>query len=213
MEPHRNGETLTVVRHSIVSHALTALRECDTSTVEFRAAARVIARALAYEATRHLPLESVRIETPMEITDGARLTARVVAAPILRAGLGMLDGFLDIVPTAATGFIGLRRDEETLQPYEYYRNLPDLAGAHLFLLDPMLATGGSIVAALRALPLESAASVSVLGIIAAPEGVRGVAAEFPAIPIYVASLDRCLNERGYILPGLGDAGDRLCATL
>ncbi len=211
-EPPRAG-TLRVIGHSMVAEALGTLRNRHSSAVEFRVAAHGIARALAYEATRDLPLESVTIETPMESTTAARVAARVVAVPVLRAGLAMLPAFQEVVPAAATGFVGLRRDERTLQPYEYYRNLPDLQGAHLFLLDPMLATGGSILAALRALPAGAAASISVLSIIAAPEGTDAVAAEFPEVQLHVAALDRCLNEHGFILPGLGDAGDRLCQTL
>lgn len=206
-------ESLRVIRHSVVADALGMLRRHDSSTVEFRLATHTLARALAYEATRDLPVESIDIETPMEPTTAHRIAAKVIAAPILRAGLGMLQGFLDVIPTAATGFVGLKRNEETLLPHEYYRNFPELAGSHLFLLDPMLATGGSIRAVLRGLPLESIASVSILSIIAAPEGVRDLASEFPETVIYTASLDRCLNECGYILPGLGDAGDRLCQTL
>jgi uracil phosphoribosyltransferase len=204
---------LRVIRHSTVAEALGRMRRRDTSTVEFRAAAHQIARALAYEATRNLPLSELEVETPLERVRIASLSGRIVATPILRAGLGMLQGFLDVVPTAATGYIGLRRNEETLLPYEYYRNLPDLTGAHLFLLDPMLATGGSINAALAALPLESIETVSILSIIAAPEGVGAVAAAYPDVSIYTASLDRALDANGFIRPGLGDAGDRLCETL
>lgn len=206
-------DALHVIQHSAVATALSMIRSRATSMMEFRSSVRSIARALAYEATRSLPLERIEIETPMEPTEGARLATRVVAVPILRAGLGMLDGFLDIVPDAATGFIGLRRDEATLQPVEYYRKVPSIDSASLFLLDPMLATGGSVLAALRQLPLGHSAGVTVLSIIAAPEGVGAVSSEFPGVTIYTASLDRCLNERGYILPGLGDAGDRLCDAL
>lgn len=213
MNPVMNGADVNVVRHSVVADALRTMRSEETSTVEFRTATRMIARALAYEGTRHLPLATVNINTPLEPVEAGKLTDRVVAAPILRAGLGMLDGFLDVVPGAATGFIGLKRNEETLTPYEYYRNLPNLDEAHLFLLDPMLATGGSILASLRALPLERLASISLLSIIGAPEGIRAVTTEFPSLTIHIASIDRCLNEHGFILPGLGDAGDRLCATL
>lgn len=213
METTTNGNLVNVVQHSVVADALRVMRSRETSTVEFRTATRIVARALTHEATRHLPLASVNINTPLEPVEAGKLTDRIVATPILRAGLGMLDGFLDVVPTAAAGFIGLRRNEQTLVPYEYYRNLPSLEGAHLFFLDPMLATGGSILAALRALPMDSLASVSLLSIIGAPEGVHAVTSEFPSLSLYIASIDRCLNEHGFILPGLGDAGDRLCATL
>ncbi len=203
---------LTIVAHSAVADALTVMRRRDTTTVDFRARARTIARALAYEATRDLPLETIPIETPMGSFHGSALRARVIATPILRAGLGMLEGFLDIVPAAATGFIGLKRNEETLLPYEYYRNVPDLAGAHFYLLDPMLATGGSTLAALAALPLDIPASITLVTIICAPEGVRAVNAAHPNVRIFTAALDERLNDIGYIVPGLGDAGDRLCDT-
>lgn len=202
-----------ILRHSVVADAIGVMRGHASSSVQFRNATRQISRALAYEATRNLPLESVTVETPLEQTAAGALVCRVIAVPILRAGLWMLDGFLDIIPQAAAGFIGLRRNEQTLVPHEYYRNLPDVSGAHLFLLDPMLATGGSITAALAALPLEEAASVSLLSIIAAPEGVQAVTTRFANARLYIAALDRQLNDQGYILPGLGDAGDRLCDTL
>jgi uracil phosphoribosyltransferase len=205
-------DTLRIVRHSMVGDALGVLRSRSTPIVEFRARARMIARALAYESTRELPVEPVDVETPLCTTAVDQLRARVIATPILRAGLGMLDGFLDVVPTAATGFIGLKRDEQTLLPKEYYRNYPDPTGAHFFLLDPMLATGGSVLAALRSLSFEAIASVTLLSIIAAPEGVAAVSTEFPSVRIFTASLDERLNEFGFIVPGLGDAGDRLCDT-
>jgi uracil phosphoribosyltransferase len=205
-------QSLTIIRHSAVADALTVLRCRDTTTVDFRARARTIARALAYEATRDLPVEERAIETPMGAFTGIALRTRVIATPILRAGLGMLDGFLDIIPAAATGFIGLKRNEETLLPYEYYRNIPDPRGAHFFLLDPMLATGGSAVAALGSLPLDRIASVTLVTIICAPEGVAAVSRAFPQVKIFTASLDERLNDIGYIVPGLGDAGDRLCDT-
>ena len=182
------------IDHPIVADALRVMRSEMSSTVEFRTATRLIARALAYEATRRLPLAVVNINTPLEPVEAGMLADRVIATPIHRAGLGMLDGFLDIVPTAAAGFIGLKRNEQTLLPYEYYRNLPSLAGAHLFILDPMLATGGSVLAALDALPQdrpgELPASISLLSIIAAPEGVRAVTSKYPSAAIHIASIDR-----------------------
>ncbi len=205
--------TLTVVRHSAVEAAVTMLRRRETPAQEFRAATRTVARALAYEATRDLPLEEAGIETPVAPTSGSVLSCRVIAVPILRAGLGMLDGFIDMLPTVAVGFVGMRRDEETLLPHEYYRNVPDPVGAHLFLLDPMLATGGSVVAALGKLPVDKAASTSLLSVIAAPEGVAAVARAFPGVRIFTGALDDRLNEHGYIVPGLGDAGDRLWDTI
>lgn len=206
------GTRAKILDHSAVADALAVMRASDSPAIAFRGAVRLIARALAYEATRHLPLMEVEIETPLERTAAKRLCGRIVAAPILRAGLWMLDGFLDIVPSAVAGFIGLRRNESTLAPEEYYRNVPNLAGAHLFLLDPMLATGGSIVAALEGLPLENVASVSVLSMIGAPEGVARVSEAYPDVTLHLAAVDRQLSDIGYILPGLGDAGDRLCGT-
>ena len=181
--------------------------------MEFRRQSRVIARALAYEATRFLPFCPAPVETPIMTTLGGSVVAPVVAIPVLRAGLGMLDGFLEIVPRASTGYVGMRRDEQTLLPHEYYRNLPPIDGAHLFLLDPMLATGGSICAALSGLDMRLTASCSLLSIIAAPEGVACVQERFPQVGIWVAALDSGLNEHGFIVPGLGDAGDRLWGTL
>ncbi len=213
MQSQLQIESLRVINHSAVAEAVGTLRRHDSLAAEFHRAAHYIARALAHEATRDLPVDIIRIETPMEPTTASRIQARVVAAPILRAGIGMLQGFMEIIPGAAIGFIGLRRDEQTLLPSEYYTKLPELTGAHMFLLDPMLATGGSILAALRSLPTEQIASISLLSIIAAPEGVHAVSAEFPEVRIHVAALDRALNDVGFILPGLGDAGDRLCQTL
>ncbi|HVZ39110.1 MAG TPA: uracil phosphoribosyltransferase [Candidatus Kapabacteria bacterium] len=202
-----------VLSHSVVADAIRVMRMQESDAIQFRAAIRTVSRALAYEATRDLPVERVEIETPLERMQAARLAGCTVAVPILRAGLWMLDGVLDIIPASAAGFIGLKRNEETLVPYEYYRKVPSLDGAHLFLLDPMLATGGSITAALRGLPLESAASVSVLTIISSPEGIDAVTTAFPAARLYTGVVDRCLSDIGYILPGLGDAGDRLCGTV
>jgi uracil phosphoribosyltransferase len=196
----------------MVSESLTALRRRSTPVIEFRQRIRMIARSLAYESTRDLPVESVEVETPISMATGAELRQRVIVAPILRAGLGMLDGFLEVVPQATTGFIGLKRDETTLLPREYFRNYLQPSGAHFFLLDPMLATGGSVLAALRELPIRSIASVTLLSIVAAPEGLEAVTREFPELRIFTAAIDERLDERGYIVPGLGDAGDRLCDT-
>jgi uracil phosphoribosyltransferase len=207
------ASSVVVVRHAVVAGALAVLRSRDSSQIEFRSSARTIARALAYEATRDLPTEAIDVETPLTVTSGHRLSAPVVVAPILRAGLGMLDAFLDIVPGASTGFIGLKRDETTLLPHEYYRNLPPTAGSHFFLLDPMLATGGSVRAALDAIDADALASCTLLSFIAAPEGIAAVSAAHPRLRIVTASIDERLNDCGYILPGLGDAGDRLCGTV
>lgn len=201
-----------VVRHAVVASALAVLRDRTSSSLEFRSSARTIARALAYEATRELPVEAFDVETPLTTTIGHRVVDSVVVAPILRAGLGMLDAFLDVVPTASTGFVGLKRDETTLLPTEYYRNLPLTTGTHFFLLDPMLATGGSACAALDSIETGALASCSLLSFIAAPEGIEAVTRAHPTLRIYAASIDERLNECGFIIPGLGDAGDRLCGT-
>lgn len=203
---------VTVVKHAVVASALGVLRNRTSSSIEFRMAARTIARALAYEATRELPVEVYDVETPLTTTAGHRLAVPVVAAPILRAGLGMLDAFLDIVPTASTGFIGLKRDETTLLPHEYYRKLPPTSGAHFFLLDPMLATGGSVRAALGAVATDELASCTLLSFIAAPEGIAAVSTAYPKLRVFTAAIDERLNDCGFIVPGLGDAGDRLCGT-
>ncbi|MBC8146314.1 MAG: uracil phosphoribosyltransferase [bacterium] len=201
-----------VVRHAVIASALAVLRDRSSSSLAFRSSARTIARALAYEATRDLPIEVFDVETPVATTSGHRIVDHVVVAPILRAGLGMLDAFLDVVPTASTGFVGLKRDETTLLPTEYYRNLPATIGTHFFLLDPMLATGGSVRAALDAIDTVSLKSCSLLAFIAAPEGIASVMSAHPGLRIYTASIDERLNDLGYIVPGLGDAGDRLCGT-
>ncbi|MBS1914106.1 MAG: uracil phosphoribosyltransferase [Bacteroidetes bacterium] len=202
-----------VLSHSVVADAIRVMRMQQSDAVQFRAAVRTVSRALAYEATRDLPLEPLEIETPLERMQAFRLAGRTVAVPILRAGLWMLDGVLDIIPASAAGFIGLKRNEETLIPYEYYRKIPPLESAHLFLLDPMLATGGSITAALGGVALESVASVSILTIISSPEGIDAVTTAFPNARLFTGAVDRCLSDIGYILPGLGDAGDRLCGTV
>jgi uracil phosphoribosyltransferase len=201
-----------VLEHPLVREAISALRDRETSSMDFRAHTRTVARALAYEATRSLPFLPAPVLTPVMQAEGGMVAEPVIALPLLRAGLGMVNGFLEIVPRARIGYVGMRRDEQTLQPFEYYRNVPGLDGAHLFLLDPMLATGGSICAALEKLDLTSVASCSLLTVIAAPEGVGVVRERFPEVAIWTAALDSGLNEHGFIVPGLGDAGDRLWGT-
>ncbi len=203
---------IEVVRHPVIDDAMATLRSATTPTSAFRGALKIIARGLIFEGTRLLPARTESIDTPLETTNVHVLQHPIVAIPILRAGLGLLNEFIDLVPEAATGFIGLKRDETTLHPREYYRNLPPLANSSLFILDPMVATGGSVVAALRALEGEPVRSRTLLSVIAAPEGLKAIRNAFPDIRIVVAALDRGLNAQGYILPGLGDAGDRLWAT-
>jgi uracil phosphoribosyltransferase len=202
------------VDHPLVRHKVTLLRDAATTTRDFRQLASEIAGMLAYEATRELELEAVDVTTPLEATSGWQVSGKKVGVvPILRAGVGMLDGVLAMIPVARVGFLGMYRDEETLQPVVYYSKLPgELAEREILLLDPMLATGGSAVDAVRMCKGEGARSVRLLSIIAAPEGIAALHAAHPDVEIYCATIDRQLNEVGYILPGLGDAGDRIWGT-
>jgi uracil phosphoribosyltransferase len=202
------------VDHPLVQHKLGLLRDATTSTQMFRDLVNELAVLLTYEATMDLATEEIEIETPLERTTVQRISGKKVAiCPILRAGLGMLDGVLSLVAGARVGFIGLYRDEDTLQPVEYYVKLPnDIAARDVILLDPMLATGRSTAHAAELVKEAGAPSVRLIALIAAPEGVEHMQAEHPNVPIVVASIDRELNEKGYILPGLGDAGDRLFGT-
>jgi uracil phosphoribosyltransferase len=202
---------LTVVDHPLTQHFLTALRDRETSPPTFRTLTRRLTLTLLLEATRDLDIEPVRVSTPLEEAPGARLSS-LVAVPILRAGLGMLDAVTDAFPDVSVGYIGLERDEETLQPTEYYEKLPDMAGRPALLLDPMLATGGSAVRACAAIAARDPSSLRMLCVVAAPEGVRALEAAHPDVPIFAAAVDRQLNDRGYILPGIGDFGDRLYGT-
>ena len=205
---------VTVVTHPLVQHKLGLLREATTTTQMFRQLVNELTLLLTYEATKDLADEEVEIETPLEWTKGRRISGKKVAVcPILRAGVGMLDAVLSLVPGARVGFIGLFRDEETLQPVEYYVKLPgDIVDRDVILLDPMLATGNSTAAAIETVKRVGATSVRLIALIAAPEGIARVQRDHPEVPIVVASIDRELNEQGYILPGLGDAGDRLYGT-
>lgn len=205
---------LTLVRHPLVQHKISLLRDRATPTKIFKELVDEIAMLMAYEATSDLPLEPVEVETPLERTVGQRVAGKkLTLVPILRAGLGMVEGILKLVPAARVGHIGLYRDHDTLEPVDYYFKIPGEASERdFFLLDPMLATGGSAVAALDALKRAGAQRIRFLCLVAAPVGVRRVHAAHPDVPIYCAALDRELNELGYILPGLGDAGDRLFGT-
>lgn len=213
MTAERTG-VVVEVDHPLVRHKLTLLRQTSTDTRDFRALASEIANLLCYEATKDLPTEPVEIETPLERTVGQRVSGKKVGVvPILRAGLGMLDGVVGLLPVARVGFIGLFRDEETLQPQAYYTKLPpDLSERDVLLLDPMLATGGSVSSAVDMVKEQGAQKIKLLSIIAAPEGIARLHADHPDVDIYVAQIDRELNSVGYILPGLGDAGDRLFGT-
>jgi uracil phosphoribosyltransferase len=204
---------VTVVTHPLVQHKLSYLRDKDTPTVHFRKLANEVTLLLTYEATKDFPTETDDVETPLERTEVQRIAGKKVAVcPVLRAGLGMLDGVLSLVSSARVGFIGLYRDEETLQPVEYYVKLPELDERDAIVLDPMLATGRSSAAAVTAVKAAGARSVTLVCLVAAPEGIEHLQSEHPDVRIVTAAIDRELNERGYILPGLGDAGDRLYGT-
>ncbi|TYB87061.1 uracil phosphoribosyltransferase [Oceaniovalibus sp. ACAM 378] len=205
---------LTIVRHPLVQHKLTIMRDKDTSTAVFRQLLREISQLLAYEITANLAMTTRRIETPMCEMDAPVLDGRKLAlVSILRAGNGLLDGILELVPSARVGFVGLYRDEETLQPVEYYCKLPSELNERLVIaVDPMLATGNSSVAAVDLLKKAGARDIRFLCLLAAPEGVARMKEAHPDVPIVTAALDERLNEKGYIVPGLGDAGDRMFGT-
>jgi len=205
---------VTVVRHPLVQHKLTLLRQRTTPTAEFRQIAREISLLMAYEVTRDLPLDPVPIETPLEIAELPLLSGKKLCfVPILRAGNGILDGMLDLVPSARVGHIGLYRDPATLVPVEYYLKLPDDIPERLVVvLDPMLATGHSAAAALSRMRQAGATQLRFVCLLAAPEGLSVLQDEHPDVPVFTAAIDRCLDDHGYIRPGLGDAGDRLYGT-
>ena len=205
---------VTVVDHPLVQHKLGLLRDRSTTTRDFRLLAGELAAFLCYEATRSLELEPVDVETPLERMTAARVSGKKLGVvAVLRAGVGILDAVLDLVPVARVGFVGLYRDEATLMPVEYYCKLPgDLAERDVIVLDPMLATGGSASAAITLCKNQGARRVTMVSLVAAPEGVARLQEDHPEVEIVVAAVDRRLNEHGYILPGLGDAGDRLYGT-
>ncbi len=205
---------LTVVEHPLVQHKLTIMRDESTSTGEFRRLLREISQLIAYEVTRELPMTTKRIKTPMVEMDAPTLDGRKLAlVSILRAGNGLLDGMLELVPSARVGFVGLYRDEETLEPVQYYYKAPSELDERLVIaVDPMLATGNSSVAAIDLLKKQGAKNIRFLCLLAAPEGVARMKEAHPDVPIVTAALDERLNEKGYILPGLGDAGDRMFGT-
>ena len=207
---------VTVMDHPLIQHKLTIIRQITTGTKDFREVVSEIAMLMAYEVTRDMPLEDVEIETPLVKSVQKTLSGKKVAIiPILRAGLGMVDGFLAMLPAAKVGHVGLYRDEETFEPHEYFVKLPaDIKERQLFVVDPMLATGGSAIAAIEALEKRGAkpSNIKFVCLVAAPEGVKVLNEAYPDVEIVVAALDERLNENGYILPGLGDAGDRLFGT-
>ena len=205
---------LTITSHPLIQHKLAVLRDRRTSKKTFRALVEEISMLMGYEVTKDLPLEPVAIDTPLERTTAYKVSGKkLTLVPVLRAGLGMADGVLRLVPSARVGHVGMYRDHETLEPVSYYFKIPGDAEARDFIvLDPMLATGGSAVAAVRSLKEQRATRVRLVCLVAAPEGVQRMLDEHPDVQIYTAALDRQLNEHGYILPGLGDAGDRLFGT-
>jgi uracil phosphoribosyltransferase len=207
-------QRVTVVDHPLVQHKLGLLRDQETPTQMFRQLVNEVTLLLTYEATKELATEDVEIDTPLERTTVPRISGKKVAVcPILRAGVGMLDGVLDLITGARVGFIGLYRNEETLEPVEYYVKLPaDIADRDVILLDPMLATGNSTASAVDTVKRAGAQSVRLIAVVAAPEGIERLHAAHPDVHVVVAAVDRALNEKGYIVPGLGDAGDRLYGT-
>ena len=208
------AQRLVVVDHPVLADRLAVLRAADTTHGEFRQALYEASAILAVEATRELPVTEVEVQTPLETTTGHRLPAEIAVVPVLRAGLGMVEGFLRLLPDARVGHLGMQRDEEELTPRDYYERLPtQLADAYVYLLDPMLATGGSAVHALDRLREAGAERLALICLVAAPEGLAAVEAAHPDVTVWTAAVDRQLDERGYIRPGLGDAGDRVFGTL
>ena len=212
--PAATFPNLTVLDHPLIQHKLSILRDRETSTRDFKQLVSEIAMLMAYEATKDLTTEPVEIDTPLERMTGRQVSGKkLTLVPILRAGLGMVDGIAQLIPSARVGHIGLYRDHDTLQPIDYYFKIPAAeVERDFYLLDPMLATGGSAVAAVGALKGAGARRIRFLSIVAAPEGVRRLLDAHPDVHVFTAALDRQLNPQGYILPGLGDAGDRLFGT-
>lgn len=204
---------VTIIAHPLVRHNLTRLRDQRTQPEEFRRLLGEVASLMIYEATRSFGVKPLKVQTPLEPARGFQLEREIVLVPVLRAGLGMLDSILQLIPHARVGFIGLKREETTLHAVFYHKSFPkNLGRFEVILIDPMLATGGSAVAALDLLVEQGAKHIRLVNLVAAPEGIRRVRKSYPAIPIFTAAVDRQLNNRGYILPGLGDAGDRLFGT-
>lgn len=202
-----------IVDHPLIKDKLTNIRKKETNTKDFYSNVQEIGSLMAYEIARDFPLRDIEIETPICKTVQKELAKEIVIVPILRAGLGMVDGIRDIIPNAKVGFIGLYRDEKTLEPHEYYAKFPEeITSSIVLLVDPMLATGGSAIAACDMLKKRGVHNIKYVGLVAAPEGVKALSEAHPDIDIYTAALDEKLNEKGYIVPGLGDCGDRLFGT-
>jgi uracil phosphoribosyltransferase len=204
---------VTVIAHPLVQHNLARLRDRLTQPQEFRRLLGEIAALMIYEATRSFGVKPLKVQTPLEFAPGFQLEREIVLVPVLRAGLGMLDSILQLIPHARVGFIGLKREETTLRAVFYHKSFPkNLSRFEVILIDPMLATGGSAVAALDLLVEQGAKHIRLVNLVAAPEGIRRVRKNYPRVPIFTAAVDRQLNGKGFILPGLGDAGDRLFGT-
>ena len=204
---------VTVIAHPLVQHNLARLRDKRTQPQEFRRLLGEIAALMLYEATRSFAVKKIYVQTPLARTNGFQLEREVVLVPVLRAGLGMLDSILQLIPHARVGFIGLKREETTLRAMFYHKSFPkNLGNFEVILIDPMLATGGSAVAAIDLLVEQGAKHIRLVNLVAAPEGIRVVQKNYPRVPIFTAAVDKKLNDRGFIVPGLGDAGDRLFGT-
>ena len=204
---------VTIFNHPLIHHKLTIIRDEKTNTKDFRQSVSEIANLMAFEVTRDLPVKEVYTKTPIAVAKTYTLDCEVVIVPILRAGLGMVDGIQSLIPTAKVGHIGLFRNEETLEPVEYYYKMPDkIENREVFVLDPMLATGGSAIATIDRLKKDGVKKIKFLCIISSPEGIKALKKAHKDVQIYTSCVDRCLNENKYILPGLGDAGDRVYGT-
>jgi uracil phosphoribosyltransferase len=214
IKKERNLEMSTIIlNHPLIDHKLTIMRNKETGTKEFRQNLDEIAMLMSYEVTKNLPVQSLEIQTPICKMTGKTLVRPVVLVPILRAGLGLVDGFKTVIPTAKVGHIGMRRNEETLEPEEYYAKFPScLDSANVIVLDPMLATGGSASAAINNIKKRGAKYITLACLVAAPEGVAVIEENHPDVKLVICALDEKLNDKGYIVPGLGDAGDRLFGT-
>jgi len=208
-----NSGKVVILNHPLIHHKLSLIRDERTGTKDFRQTVSEIGMLMAYEVTRNLPTKAIEVKTPVGIAQSQTLAKEVVIVPILRAGLGMVDGITTLIPTAKVGHVGLYRDEETLEPHEYYAKFPSiLPDAEVLVVDPMLATGGSVTHAITILKNRGATNISYVGLVGAPEGVNRLHSAHPDVNIFLACLDEKLNDKGYIVPGLGDCGDRLFGT-